>query len=317
VPSITTFHRPPLSDVELIRRCGRGDRAALGALRDRHLPGAYRLACAVCVDVTAAERAIEQAFSAIAEARVDDGPRGDAAAWLIGFVYRHALVEARHGTALRGPLASLPDRQGELVALVCFGEFSRLQIAEHLHVPAGAVDALLDQALGALQLATTTGQAPAVLPAPASRTLAPTSTGVSLPLAAYAIRITWCADAATITMTGELDIATRREAELALDDGALRTARTCLMDLRGLTFLDAGGVRLLTRLAARSQADGCALSVMPPVTGAAARMMRFQHMHLQLMYVGAPDSGSALASTVPVDAPRPTGSGPGLAVIRA
>lgn len=140
----------PDDDRQLILASGRGDRAALAVLYDRHAASAYRLASAICRDVDAAERAVEQTFVAIARGRVGQGPHGHAAAWLMSLLHRHALAEARQSVVPLGPLAALPDGQGEIVVLACVCGLSHAQIAEQLDVPPCAVKRLMRTAAHSL-----------------------------------------------------------------------------------------------------------------------------------------------------------------------
>lgn len=92
---------------------------------------------------------------------------------------------------------------------------------------------------------------------------------------------------ATVTMRGELDLATRDHAERVCTDRGLLHS-TVTLDLRELTFVDSRGVRLLTGLDARCRAAGCRMLVLPPTSGTAARMMALQHLERRLTYIEPP-----------------------------
>jgi anti-sigma B factor antagonist len=68
-------------------------------------------------------------------------------------------------------------------------------------------------------------------------------------------------DVHTIRLEGELDIATaeRIQDELAIAEAS--DARSIVLDLSGLTFMDSTGVRLLLSADARSRADSNRLSI--------------------------------------------------------
>jgi anti-sigma B factor antagonist len=73
---------------------------------------------------------------------------------------------------------------------------------------------------------------------------------------------------------GELDIATVETLRTSLDDAIAETLRTALdglenparlvLDLRGLSFIDSGGLHLLVALDQRAQRDGFQLSLLAP-----------------------------------------------------
>lgn len=102
----------------------------------------------------------------------------------------------------------------------------------------------------------------------------------------------------TVTLRGELDLATRHLADRVCNDRALlRTS--VVLDLRELTFIDSQGVRILTGLDARCRAVGCSLHVIPPPSGTAARMMSLQHLERRLTYVEAPAAPRGLIAVPP------------------
>lgn len=76
----------------------------------------------------------------------------------------------------------------------------------------------------------------------------------------------------TITLTGELDIASAAEVEVELVGAESSGAAAIVLDLSGLTFMDSTGVRLLIAANARSQTDSDRLTIIPP-TGAAMRVI--------------------------------------------
>jgi anti-sigma B factor antagonist len=62
---------------------------------------------------------------------------------------------------------------------------------------------------------------------------------------------------------GELDLSSAPELDATLDQ-VERIARSVVLDLRGLTFLDSSGVTLLLRHTQRAASDGFALSIVAP-----------------------------------------------------
>jgi anti-anti-sigma factor len=68
-------------------------------------------------------------------------------------------------------------------------------------------------------------------------------------------------DTTTLLPEGELDVATVPLLDEALRDA--ETAATVVLDLRGLTFIDSEGIRLLLTWHRRSEAAGRALRLVP------------------------------------------------------
>jgi anti-anti-sigma factor len=71
-----------------------------------------------------------------------------------------------------------------------------------------------------------------------------------------------------VALRGELDLAGAERLQEALE--ALCAAREpAVVDMRGLTFMDSTGVRLLLQMAERAREDTWALQVVAPVSGEA------------------------------------------------
>jgi len=66
-----------------------------------------------------------------------------------------------------------------------------------------------------------------------------------------------------LTLRGELDLGSAGRLERALRDNA----GPVLLDLRGLTFMDSTGVRVLLEASEVAARDGRALAVVPPASG--------------------------------------------------
>ena len=67
---------------------------------------------------------------------------------------------------------------------------------------------------------------------------------------------------------GELDLASAGRLEACLDELS-SSGKTVIVDLRGLTFMDSTGVRLLLQTADAARRDGWALRMVPPAGGEA------------------------------------------------
>ncbi len=72
-------------------------------------------------------------------------------------------------------------------------------------------------------------------------------------------------ETARLALSGELDLATVPRVEQAVDEAKLaQGARTLIVDLSGLSFVDSSGLRLFVVLHQRSTAEGWRLSLIRP-----------------------------------------------------
>jgi len=74
-------------------------------------------------------------------------------------------------------------------------------------------------------------------------------------------------DTHAITVSGELDLASAPELEAELQAVEASDARTIMLDLAELQFIDSTGLRLLLTAHARSQADSERLVLLRPTDG--------------------------------------------------
>ena len=68
----------------------------------------------------------------------------------------------------------------------------------------------------------------------------------------------------TLSLSGELDLASVDTVENELLRAEAQDVRTIVLDLAGLTFLDSSGIRFLIAAVARSRADSCRLVMRRP-----------------------------------------------------
>jgi anti-anti-sigma factor len=66
----------------------------------------------------------------------------------------------------------------------------------------------------------------------------------------------------TVSLFGELDLATAEDVELELRRAEATDAASIVLDLSGLTFIDSTGVRLVLSAHARSRADASRLALL-------------------------------------------------------
>jgi len=156
-----------VSDGELIRMVGSGDRSAFDALYRRYARPVFGLALRRLGDRGRAEDAVQETFASVWRAAGSYKPeRGPGAPWLYA-VARNAIVD--NGRAKREPpvdapdeassedgpadraesgwiawrvhraLVELPESERRVIELAYWGGRSQSEIADHLEIPLGTV----------------------------------------------------------------------------------------------------------------------------------------------------------------------------------
>lgn len=85
-----------------------------------------------------------------------------------------------------------------------------------------------------------------------------------MPQTPFAIDTTRDAETARLKLAGELDLASAPRVERAVDETLQQGARTLVLDLSGLSFVDSTGLRLFIVLSQRASAEGWKLSMTRP-----------------------------------------------------
>ncbi|MDO8184899.1 STAS domain-containing protein [Conexibacter sp. JD483] len=100
---------------------------------------------------------------------------------------------------------------------------------------------------------------------------------ISPPTQPLELTVTPDRERAIVAPHGELDIATAPAVEQEVVALCERGFAEVCLDLRGVTFFDSSGLRLLMRLDDRLKSDDCRFSV-DPGDGAAARVLRLTRL---------------------------------------
>jgi anti-sigma B factor antagonist len=111
----------------------------------------------------------------------------------------------------------------------------------------------------------------------------------------------WEADEAVLALTGELDLSTAGQVERELEAAEERGPSKLVIDLRGVSFLDSTGLRVVLSADGRARRDGRRLEVIPgppPVH----RVFRIALLDRRIVFVDPPDDDGS------EDAPRETSS---------
>jgi RNA polymerase sigma-70 factor (ECF subfamily) len=171
----------PLPDFWLARGARAGDKAAFGALYDRHGPRVYNLLRRMCADASLAEDLTQETFLAAYRSLAVWRGRGAFGSWLCGIavrLYRNsrrsqsldqeeldetvaagadcdplaACTAAEARSLLDRALLELPDSCLEAFVLVYIESFSYKETATLLDVPVGTVQSRLNRAKRLLQV---------------------------------------------------------------------------------------------------------------------------------------------------------------------
>ena len=109
----------------------------------------------------------------------------------------------------------------------------------------------------------------------------------------FSIEIRPAEGATHVALSGELDIATHGEAEAKLKEVQESGAAVVVLDLRGLSFMDSTGLRLLVQADSRAREDGKRLAI---VRGpdAVHRVLEITGLDAKLDLIGDPAEVAAL-----------------------
>ncbi|MBI3898009.1 MAG: sigma-70 family RNA polymerase sigma factor [Gammaproteobacteria bacterium] len=185
--SATTSNVPAEQEAlgALLTRMAGGDEAALAQLYDATAARAYALALRITRDTRAAEEVMSDVyFQAWQQAARYDAARGRVLAWLLTICRSRALDHLRQrdkaethaepdhlrpdlyrnddspldlllaferDSRVRAALATLNDKEQQLLSLAFFQGMSHQEIAEHTHMPLGTIKSLLRRSMQALR----------------------------------------------------------------------------------------------------------------------------------------------------------------------
>jgi RNA polymerase sigma-70 factor, ECF subfamily len=168
---------------ELLTLAGNNDVTAFNLLYERHSSAAMNVALATTRNRSEAEDAVQEAFLVLwRSSRRYDSQRASVATWLAMIVRRRAIEQLRRRRPTTGlpdddalpssmatqdvwtevaprldriqllaALADLPPRQRNPLQLAFFGEFSHVEVADHLGTPLGTTKGRIRAGLRALR----------------------------------------------------------------------------------------------------------------------------------------------------------------------
>lgn len=117
------------------------DAVAFATLYDRHVVRAFRVARAICGDMTSAEDAVAEGFQAIWNSRSTFSAEQESfRAWAMKII-RDRATDSRYfaDNTLPSLLQRLPAAQAEVIVLAFYGGLSPAEIAAQLELPPGTV----------------------------------------------------------------------------------------------------------------------------------------------------------------------------------
>ncbi|MDP9262580.1 MAG: sigma-70 family RNA polymerase sigma factor [Actinomycetota bacterium] len=166
-------------DRKLLQQIAGGDLQAFNSFYARHSHRAYGLALRIAGDPRLAEDALQEAFLGVWRgASRFDAQRGSAATWLLTLVHHRAVDVVRYQErrscdplegqpergeedgngeaefsphAIRALLATLPQRQRELLVWAHYEGLSQAEISTRAGIPLGTVKSRMFNAYGALR----------------------------------------------------------------------------------------------------------------------------------------------------------------------
>lgn len=106
-------------------------------------------------------------------------------------------------------------------------------------------------------------------------------------MSALSVRIEPDPDATTVALEGELDLATREEAEAALLQAEAAGPKLLMLDLRGLDFMDSTGVQVVLAAELRARTAGWGFAVVRG-EGTVAKLLRLTRLEERLRVVDDP-----------------------------
>jgi anti-sigma B factor antagonist len=99
-------------------------------------------------------------------------------------------------------------------------------------------------------------------------------------------------DTASVALTGELDLSTARQVESALAEAEEKSPERLELDLRGLTFMDSTGLRVVLAADGRARKDGRRFEVVPGPPQV-HRVFRIALLDRRIAFVDPLDDGAA------------------------
>ena len=98
-------------------------------------------------------------------------------------------------------------------------------------------------------------------------------------------------DTASVALTGELDLSTARQVESALAEAEERSPERLELDLRGLTFMDSTGLRVVLAADGRARKGGRRFEVVPGPPQV-HRVFRIALLDRRIAFVDPSDDGA-------------------------
>jgi anti-anti-sigma factor len=98
-------------------------------------------------------------------------------------------------------------------------------------------------------------------------------------------------DVTTVTVAGDLDLSTAPELERSLA-GIQADGRPVLLDLRGLTFIDSSGLRVILAADVRARSNGTRMMLVPGPPGV-QRVFELTLLDRRLEFVDDPEQAES------------------------
>jgi anti-sigma B factor antagonist len=102
------------------------------------------------------------------------------------------------------------------------------------------------------------------------------------------VEIRWDGDEASVSLVGELDLSTAAQVESALAEAEEKAPARLELDLRGLTFMDSTGLRVVLAADGRARKEGRRLEVVPGPPQV-HRVFRIALLDRRIVFVDPPE----------------------------
>ena len=116
------------------------------------------------------------------------------------------------------------------------------------------------------------------------------------------VEVRWEGDEATVTVAGELDLSTAAQVEQALLEAEEKRPERLALDLRGLSFMDSTGLRMVLEADGRARKENRRFEVVPGPPQV-HRVFRIALLDRRISFIDPSDGGGPAGESPANDEP--------------